>query len=131
MSVLGKTNATGRKEPRGHFSRLPAAAVCDDRLGDRAVRVLAALGVYVDRNGVCYPAIERMAERLGVTRQAVQQQIRKLEVAGYVTTNHRIRSIGGNRSNLYQLSYPPLPFDIVEEDGASSGLALDGEDNGE
>jgi DNA-binding transcriptional ArsR family regulator len=92
----------------GHFSRLPAAAVFDRRLSAANLRWLAALGVYADRNGFCWPSMTTLARRMGCTRQNVSYHIRKVEGFGYVHVTRRKRGNGANDVNLYQLVYPPI-----------------------
>jgi DNA-binding transcriptional ArsR family regulator len=104
---------TKKSKRTGQFSRLPAAAVADPNVSHAALRVLAALGVYVDRDGVCWPATNTLAGLLGVSRAAVQKQIRSLERQGYVTTTRQRRANGGTGPNIYRLKYPGL----YDEDG--------------
>ena len=68
----------------GRFAITPARAVEDKRLGDAAYRVLACLGTYADKDGWCWPKTETVAERLGITRQAVQRSRRQLAQLGYL-----------------------------------------------
>src|SRR5215470_611235 len=77
---------TGEPPPRksGQFSRLPAAAVFDRNVTNGNLRVLAALGTYVDPEGYCFPAVGTIAKALGVKRQAIQNHLRCLRAAGYV-----------------------------------------------
>jgi len=117
----------------GNFSRLPSAAVFDRRVSKTALRVLAAIGVYSDKSGVCYPGVKTLARRLGVTRPAVQRQLRKLEQLGYLVTKHRSRGIGGYGSNLYQIEYP-RPHDMplkgnVDETPNGIGRPQNNDDN--
>lgn len=94
----------------GRFARVPAAAVFDSRLSAEAKVVLAALAVYADKDGLCWPAVSTLANRLGRTRRAVQLQLRTLEAAGYVLTVRRLRNRrGGYGTNGYQLVFAPLP----------------------
>ena len=90
----------------GHFSRLPAAAVSDRRLSHANVRFLAALGVYADRNGYCFPSMTKLARQMGCTRQNVRYHIGRLEKFGYINVTRRKRANGTNEVNLYQLVYP-------------------------
>ena len=57
----------------GRFAIIPARAIDDSRLGSAALRVLCAFGTYGDRDGRCFPRLETVAQRLGVTKQAVQK----------------------------------------------------------
>lgn len=93
---------------RGHFSRVPAAAVFDPRLTDREFRILAALGTYADRLGSCFPSIRTIAVRFGVSRQAIQNALRKPKAIGYLEVIGRARVSGSQQPNLYVLNYPSL-----------------------
>jgi hypothetical protein len=98
----------------GPFSRLPAAAVFDDRLSAGALRVLAALGVYADAQGMCYPAVTTLARRLGRDRRNVQRDIGTLVAMGYVERVLTIRATkGGYGRNRYVLAYPPAPDAVL------------------
>jgi DNA-binding transcriptional ArsR family regulator len=109
----GRTNAhhgTAEPPPRaaGQFSRLPAAAVFDRNVTNGNLRVLAALATYADKEGWCYPALGTLAKGLGVSRQAIQNHMRRLRLAGYVEAQVRRRPTGGFGPNLYRLIYPAV-----------------------
>lgn len=96
------------------FAIVPARALDDTRLRGGALKVLLALGTYCDRDGWCWPAMQSVADRVGVTRQAVQQHIRDLEALGYVQTKGRVRGDGGQTSNAYRVIFDadlPPEFD--------------------
>ena len=44
------------KQHSGRFAIVPARAIEDHRLGAAALRVLAALSTYSDKDGWCWPA---------------------------------------------------------------------------
>ncbi len=92
----------------GHFSRLPAAAVFDGRVSAATLRILAALAVYADRDGICWPSTTTLGRGLGCTRQNVRYHIKKLERTKYVWVERRKRGNGMNEVNRYHISYPPL-----------------------
>jgi len=93
----------------GRFSIIPARAVDDPELGLAALRVLNLLGTYGDKAGWCFPAMTTMAERLGVTRQAVQQQVNQLVKLGYLEKRERFNVNNGKpkgqTSNLYRILF--------------------------
>ena len=93
----------------GHFSRLPAAAVSDRRMSAATLRCLAALAVYADKDGRCFPSLKKLGTRLGVSRQAVQHHFRKLKALGYVITESQKRANGSQKVNAYQLVYHTPP----------------------
>ena len=116
------------KAGRGRFSRLPAAAVFDARLSKTALRVLAALGIYADRHGCCWPAVGTIANRLGVSRAAVHRQLRRLQETRYVDITRCTRLTGGNAPNRYHLAYPKVTGIELppEADGYDGGASPDG-----
>ena len=66
------------------YAILPFRAVMDQRINrTRAVQVLAVLCSYVDRNGVTFVSQDRLASDLGVSRQAINKQMRILRELGY------------------------------------------------
>lgn len=104
------------------FSIVPARVVDDTRIDDRAVVILVLIGTYADHNGWCFPSQTKMADRLGVSRQAIAKQIDKLVDFGYVEKRQRTRENGSNTSCLYRVIYedrendnPKFPEEKEEE----------------
>jgi len=93
----------------GDWSRVPAAAVFDRKLEPGPLRVLAALACYVSRDGLCWPSIGTLANRLGTSERNVQRHIRTLEATGYVTCDRQSKGYKGRVVNTYQLHYPETP----------------------
>lgn len=93
----------------GTWSRISNAAITDGKVSHAAFRVLAALGIYVNDDGICYPSLSTLASQLGITRRQVQRLMRQLEARGYVTSHRQIRIKGGGyASNVYLLEFPPF-----------------------
>ena len=90
----------------GHFAKVPTAAICDPRVSPEALRVLAALGIYADRHGYCWPAVGTIAKRLQLTRQGVHYHLRKLKGLGHVEIERRRGPLNADRSNLYRILFP-------------------------
>lgn len=66
------------------YSIIPFNAVMDKRINrTRAIQVLAVVCSYVDRNGVTFVSQDRIANDLGITRQAVNRQMKVLKDLGY------------------------------------------------
>jgi DNA-binding MarR family transcriptional regulator len=99
-------------ETSGRFAITPARAVEDHRLGDAAYRLLACLGTYSDRDGWCWPSMPTLADRLGITRQAVQRSIRQLANLGYIEVEHRHRADGTQDRNRYRLLFDRALFEV-------------------
>jgi len=96
----------------GRFAITPALAVEDHRLGHAAYRVLACLGTYADRHGWCWPSTIALAQRLGITRQAVQRSLRQLAELAYIEVEHRHRTDGANDRNRYRLLFDRALFEV-------------------
>lgn len=90
------------------WSRLPTAVLFDDRLTAEKVRVLAVLGLYADRGGVCFPHIEDIAVPLQRTARTIQRHLRTLGPTGYVLTTRQNRLTGGFMRNRFQTLYRKL-----------------------
>lgn len=74
--------------------------------------VLVTLAEHADDDGVCWPGVERLAERTGFNRATVLRALARLEVDGLVSRQDRFVSGGRQTSNLYVLSLgwrPPVP----------------------
>jgi hypothetical protein len=98
------------------FSIIPARIVDDRRLDARAVVVLALLGTYTDRNGWCFPSQATLAERMGVSRQAIAQQINVLVKYGYIEKKNRKRENGSVTSSLYRVIFEDKDAELPDFD---------------
>ena len=92
------------------YAAVPERAVYDKSLGNAGFRVLAALCSYADKDGHCYPGLRTLGGRLGVSRQAVQQQVHRLESLGYVNAENQTRPNGSDTTNRYF-----IVFDLPSE----------------
>lgn len=95
------------------FSILQARAVKDKRISDSQFRTLAALGMYADQDGWCYPLLQTLGNDLGKSKQAVGRDTIALRKLGYLEVRARFDKDGSRRSNLYRLKYdlPPVNVD--------------------
>lgn len=73
-------------------------------LGPTERLIMLALADHADDDGRCYPSIERLCQRTGLSERAVQSNIRKLTKGGYVRVN---RGGGKGNANLYFISANP------------------------
>ena len=96
------------------FSITPAKAVCDTELSDSVFRTLAALGVFGNKEGWCWPGLALLGEMLGKSKQAVSSDIHVLEDRGYLNIHPRFdEKTKARKSNIiqirfdYPLSKPP------------------------
>jgi hypothetical protein len=101
------------------LSILQAVAVKDKRVSDSQFRTLAALGMYGDEYGWCFPSLETLGKDLGKSKQAVGRDTIALRKLGYLDVYHRHdKETGGRRSNLYRLKFDlPIQPDV---DGVST-----------
>lgn len=93
------------------FSILQARAVRDHRISDSQFRTLAALGMYADEDGWCFPSLTTIGRDLGKSKQAVGRDIvglRRLKDYLEVTSRYDAKT-GGRHSNLYRLRFDPPP----------------------
>lgn len=90
-------------EHSGRFAIIPSRALDDQRIGNAAFKVLAALGSYADRDGWCWPSYGTLAQRFGVSDQAIAKQLKELRRLGYIEIVHRHRANGSLSSNGYRL----------------------------
>jgi len=105
----------------GRFAITPARAVEDHRLGDAAYRLLACLGTYADKDGWCWPSMPTLADRLGITRQAVQRSIRQLAETGYIEVEPRRRPDGSQDRNRYRLLFDRALFEVRDKTAENMG----------
>jgi hypothetical protein len=108
-------------EHSGRFAITPARAVEDHRLGDAAYRLLACLGTYADKDGWCWPSMPTLADRLGITRQAVQRSIRQLAEIGYIEVEPRRRPDGSQDRNRYRLLFDRALFAVRDKTAEKVG----------
>jgi DNA-binding MarR family transcriptional regulator len=105
----------------GRYSMIPVRAVDDRGLGHAAFRLLAILGTYSDKSGWCWPSKPTLANRLGVTRQAVGQQLKKLVQRDHVEVHpHRDRM--GRITYRYRLCGLGAQAELSEAQAEFSGM---------
>ena len=71
--------------------------------------VLAVIADMADDDGMCWPSLETIALRAGMTRRSVIDQVEKLEAAGLLSVSR------GGRSNKYQIVLPSEPRSQVKD----------------
>ncbi len=80
------------------FVMIPTDAVFDKRLAHGAVRVLAALAAYTDKEGECWPSEATLAQKIGMTERHTRRSLRALEEAGHIKIKRR-----PGQSSIYHL----------------------------
>jgi biotin operon repressor len=115
-------------DPR--FSIIPTRAIDDSRLSKPSLLVLCALGTYGDKAGWCHPSQGTIAQRLGVSRQAVGKCIKELEQLGYLEKRRRFGEDGRELASQYRILFDaelPAEFDRTLQSevawGATSEVA--------
>lgn len=69
----------------------------------RAKAVYMYLKGRCDREGKCFPSINRIAKDLDLSTSTVKRALRELESHGYIKKVARFRENKGNTSNMYFL----------------------------
>lgn len=75
-------------------------------INDRAIIVYRYLNDRANREGICWPGINRIATDLHRSRSTVKRAIRDLKSLGLVQTEQRLRPNGAKSSLEYRLSRP-------------------------
>ena len=73
-------------------------------LPHRAVAVYTYLYDRADKNGECWPSVNKIAGDIKLSPATVRRAIKDLRNAGFVTTQQRYREHGGKSSLLFQIS---------------------------
>ena len=101
------------RQHSGRLTIFQSCAIDDKRVGAAAFRVLATLGTYSDERGWCWPSQATIAKRLGISRQAVNTQIKLLEELGYIEVHHQFdKETKAQRSSRYRLT---LDYELRDE----------------
>ncbi len=104
------------------FSILQARAVRDTRISDSQFRTLAALGMYADEDGWCFPSLTTIGKDLEKSKQAVGRDTIALRKLGYLEVQARYNENGGRRSCLYRLRYDLPPRQHGVDTPSTSGV---------
>lgn len=84
------------------FSQVPIWATCDERISDKAARVMAYLVWRQGTNPTCWPSQDRIAQDMHCSGQTIHRAIQELEENGYVIVTPR-----PGRSNHYTVVAQP------------------------
>jgi hypothetical protein len=103
------------------FAIIQAVAVKDPRVSDSQFRTLAALGMYADEQGWCYPSLKTLGKDLQKSFQAVGKDTVVLRKLGYLEVRARAKKDGSRNSNLYRLRFDLEPLQPVIESGIQRG----------
>lgn len=67
-----------------NWSVMPARFVSDKRLSPNDVKILAALGLYTNQAGVCWPTQKTIERFTGIGKQGIMDGLKRLERNGYI-----------------------------------------------
>tara|TARA_R100001440_G_scaffold35850_2_gene54901 strand:- start:935 stop:1789 length:855 start_codon:yes stop_codon:yes gene_type:complete len=111
----------GKGKTPGHFCVLPQRAIVDPRFKDHpsVFRVLAALGNYTSRQGVCWPNQSTIARDLHLCQSTVSRHIKRLIQWDYIRYAKKHPGLKGNK---YFMVFDP---EIVEADAAAIATVQD------
>lgn len=74
-----------------------------DNLPHRAKTVYMYLRDRANKEGVCWPGINRIASDLEISRSTIKRALTDLELNGYIKKEMRYRGNGSYSSNLYTI----------------------------
>lgn len=105
------------------LSVLQARAVKDKRISDAQFRTLAALGMYADEDGWCFPSLKTLGNDLGKSKQAVGRDTIALRKLGYLEVKSRYNSkTGARHSSLYRLKFDLPPVNVDDSTPSTSDV---------
>ena len=61
--------------------------------------------VFANKDGICWPATQTLADSLKLSRTGVRYHIKKLEDLGFVYIERRKKARGTNQTNRYQVVF--------------------------
>jgi hypothetical protein len=77
-------SSDGKPQDLRSWSVLPARFVGDRRLSPNDIQVLAALGLYTNQAGVCWPTIETLERFTKIGRHGIMAASKRLQQLGYI-----------------------------------------------
>jgi|HubBroStandDraft_6_1064221.scaffolds.fasta_scaffold11923_9 hypothetical protein len=86
---------------RFNFLPIPEAMARRKKLPAGAKLVFGRLCRYAGRDGRCWPAVETLAEEVGLGERQTQKHLRTLEQKGFIRTVKRFGADGSQTSNDY------------------------------
>jgi hypothetical protein len=96
------------------FAIIPLRAITDDRLTDRQVRILGLIGSWCNRAGITWVTQQRLADEIGITRQAISAHSRNLAALGY------LEKLGGYKRAVKGWTYRILHDPKITADDAAA-----------
>jgi len=99
---------------------IPIRACTDRRLTEGMIRALILMCSYCNRAGITWVSQKLLAERLGVSQQAVSKHLVKLQAAGYLEIHKR--AVPGERHTTWRVIFDPS---IKVEDAVAITSAIE------
>ena len=87
------------------FTQVPNFILTNSTIGVGAKLTYAMFLHYAWNNNSCFPGQDRLAEEIGMSRPRVNEFIKELERAGFITITRR----GQGKTNLYRLKFAVHP----------------------
>ncbi len=83
---------------------LPSRIVTDRSIGDAAIRTLIALAAHCNQDRLAWPSVKSLAEKLGKSVRAVQNDLKALEDGEYIKREAQFRN-GQQVQNRYRVFF--------------------------
>jgi hypothetical protein len=100
-----KIKLKGKPPDRRQIAVMPLRALRDKTLYNQSIRVLGLLCSYANRAGITWVAGTTLAKELGVSKQAISNQMVQLKAKGYVEVIKR--GYAGQRTDTVRIVYDP------------------------
>ena len=92
------------KKTEGRFSILPYRAVVDGDLNETDFRVLATIGLFLNRDKEGWPMQSTLADMLDKSQPTIARSIKRLETAGYIRSRKKFEGKPGTHK-VYQVVF--------------------------
>ena len=115
-----KSHSEPEIEIKRQWSVIPVRALLDRDLAAVQFRTLAALCIYTNSHGVCWPGIETLSKIVGSDKAVISRTITRLVKLGYVRRlrpqDYQMEHAKFGKINRYQVLYQPdVPLPTWEE----------------
>jgi hypothetical protein len=125
---MTKSLSDDMPEIKRQWSVLPVRALLDRDLAPVQFRTLAALCIYTNSHGVCWPGIETLSKVVGSDKAVISRTITRLVKLGYVRRlrpqDYQMQHAKFGQINRYQVLYKPdAPLPTWEEVKSAMVLA--------
>lgn len=110
------------KQDTRKFAVIPIQAITDKNITPSALRILALVASYANRNGFTWVSQETLAERMCITNQAISLHIVALKKAGYLEETAKAYWSGPTaRSSTLRIVYDPTltADDVIARAGSA------------